>query len=146
MALFHITTWVSYITRSLPSPSLPHFTHTLYWIYVHNHIHMQTQPPFSTLPYEVYILAHQLHLTALICSMSHRISQWNHAFPKFYISSVRLKPCLKNMKTAVYLTHWGRVAQLCVSRLSIIGSDNGLSPGRRAGIIWTNARIFSLDP
>ena len=27
--------------------------------------------------------------------------------------------------------HWGRVTHICVSKLTIIGSDNGLSPGRR---------------
>ena len=29
------------------------------------------------------------------------------------------------------LTHWRRVTHICVSNLGIIGSDNGLSPGRR---------------
>ena len=29
------------------------------------------------------------------------------------------------------LTHWGRVTYICVSKLTIIGSDNGLSPGVR---------------
>ena len=29
------------------------------------------------------------------------------------------------------LTHWGRVTHICVSKLTIIGSDNGLSPERR---------------
>ena len=28
------------------------------------------------------------------------------------------------------LINWGRVTQICVSKLTIIGSDNGLSPGR----------------
>ena len=28
------------------------------------------------------------------------------------------------------LTHWGRVTHICVGKLSIIGSDNGLSPGQ----------------
>ena len=27
---------------------------------------------------------------------------------------------------------------ICVSKLTIIGSDNGLLPGRRQAIIWTN--------
>ena len=40
------------------------------------------------------------------------------------------------------LTHWGRVTHICVSGLSILGSDNGLSPGRRQAIIWTNAGIL----
>ena len=34
-----------------------------------------------------------------------------------------------------YLTHWDRVMHMCVSKLTIIGSDNGLSPGRRQAII-----------
>ena len=37
--------------------------------------------------------------------------------------------------TAMILTHWGRVTQICVSKLTIIGSDNGLWPGRRQAII-----------
>ena len=35
---------------------------------------------------------------------------------------------------------------ICVSNLTIIGSDNGLSPGRRHAIIWTNAGIFLIGP
>ena len=42
------------------------------------------------------------------------------------------------------LTHWGRVTHICVSELSIIASDNGLSPGRRQAIIWTNAGIWLI--
>ena len=42
------------------------------------------------------------------------------------------------------LNHWGRVMHICVSKLSIIGSDNGLSPGRRQAIIWTNAGILLI--
>ena len=37
------------------------------------------------------------------------------------------------------LTHWGRVTHICVSTLTIIGSDNVLLPGRSQAIIWTNA-------
>ena len=37
-----------------------------------------------------------------------------------------------------HLTHWGRVTHICVGKQTIIGSDNGLSPGRRQAIIWTN--------
>ena len=42
------------------------------------------------------------------------------------------------------LTHWGRVTHICVSYLTIIGSNNGLSPGRRQAIIWTNAGILLI--
>ena len=44
------------------------------------------------------------------------------------------------------LTHWGRVMHTCVSKLTIIGSDNGLSPGWHQAIIWTNAGILSIGP
>ena len=44
------------------------------------------------------------------------------------------------------LTHWGRVTHICVSKLTVIGSDNGLSPGRRQAIIWTNAGILLIRP
>ena len=44
------------------------------------------------------------------------------------------------------LTHWGRVTHICVSTLTTIGCDNGLSPGRRQAIIWTNARILLIGP
>ena len=42
------------------------------------------------------------------------------------------------------ITHWGRVAYICVSKLIIIGSDNGLSPSRCQAIIWTNAGILLI--
>ena len=45
-----------------------------------------------------------------------------------------------------HLTHWGRVTYICVSKLTIIGSDNGLSPGRRQAIIRTNAGKLLIRP
>ena len=44
------------------------------------------------------------------------------------------------------LTHWGRVTHICVSKLTIIVSGDGLSPGRHQAIIWTNAGILSIAP
>ena len=44
------------------------------------------------------------------------------------------------------LTHWGGVTHICVGKLTSIGSDNGLSPGRRQAIIWTNAGILLVAP
>ena len=42
------------------------------------------------------------------------------------------------------LTHWGWVTLICIGRLTIIGSDNGLSPGQLQAIIWTNAGILLI--
>ena len=45
-----------------------------------------------------------------------------------------------------WLTHWGREIHICVIKLTIIGLDNGLSPGRHQAIIWTNAGILLIEP
>ena len=44
------------------------------------------------------------------------------------------------------LSHWGRVTHICVSKLTILGSDNGLSPVRRQAITWTNAGLLLIGP
>ena len=44
----------------------------------------------------------------------------------------------------IYLTHWGQVTHIGVNKLTITGSDNGLSPDRRQAIIWTNAGILLI--
>ena len=38
------------------------------------------------------------------------------------------------------------MTHICVSKLTIIGSDNGLSPGRRQAITWTNVGILLIGP
>ena len=42
------------------------------------------------------------------------------------------------------LTHWGQATHICVSKLTIIASDNGSAPGRRQAIIWNDAGILSI--
>ena len=44
------------------------------------------------------------------------------------------------------ITHWIQVMHIFVSNLTIIGSDNGLSPGRRQVIIWTDAGTLLIGP
>ena len=44
------------------------------------------------------------------------------------------------------LTHWGRATHLCVCKLPIVGSDNGLWPDRRQAIIWTNDGLLLIGP
>ena len=38
------------------------------------------------------------------------------------------------------------MTHICLSKLTFNGSDNGLSPGRRQAIIWTNAGILFIWP
>ena len=44
------------------------------------------------------------------------------------------------------LTHWGRVTNICISKLTIIASDNGFFNGRRQAIIWTNDGKLIIEP
>ena len=56
-----------------------------------------------------------------------------------------LEPMMTNF-TDAYLNHWGRVTHICVSKITIIGSDNGLAHGRRQAALWTNAGILLIGP
>ena len=69
-------------------------------------------------------------------------------FPVAYTAVSSAKALIKAlfMYRGISLTHWGRVTLICVSKLTFIGSDNGLSPGRRQAIIWTNAGILLIGP
>ena len=65
-------------------------------------------------------------------------------FPVNLITSTKHR--ILDVKHGVKLTHWGRVTHICVGKLTNIGSDNGLSPGRRQAVIWTNAGISLIGP
>ena len=52
--------------------------------------------------------------------------------------------CFSVLWLSISLTHWGRVTHICVGKLTIIGSDNGLSPGWRQAIVWTNNGILLI--
>ena len=59
------------------------------------------------------------------------------------IASDGVMPSAGAMRTSK-LTHWNRVMYICVGKLTVIGSDNGLSPCRRQAIIWTNTEILLI--
>ena len=61
-----------------------------------------------------------------------------------YLESLKNSWCVCICKYYDELTHWGRATHICVIEISIIGSDNGLSPGRRQAIIWTNACVLLI--
>ena len=54
--------------------------------------------------------------------------------------------CCRILSSNCFLNHWGRVTHICVSKLTTIGSDNGLLPGRHQATIWTNAGILLIGP
>ena len=79
--------------------------------------------------------------------------QWNQNENRKYMPPQNtLKDIICNMATILFsppglsLTHWSRVTHICVGKLTIIGSDNGLSPGWCQAIIGTNAGILLIGP
>ena len=95
-------------------------------------------------------------LASFLIVVDHRtICSWhdwqNCNVRRFRIFHVYVMSCYHpaisdTMKYLTELTHWGRVTHICVSKLTIIGSDNGLAPGRRQAIIRTNAGILLIGP
>ena len=65
---------------------------------------------------------------------------------KNFPASIRYRVMQNILNLQQYLTHWGRVTHICVGNLTIIGSDNGLSPGRRQVIILTNTWMLLIGP
>ena len=71
---------------------------------------------------------------------------------KVYYANTAIHHLRAKHKTAVspvsfiVLTHWVWASHICVGKLTIIGSDNGLSPCRRQAIIWTSAGILLIGP
>ena len=86
----------------------------------------------------VFVLVFAKNLISLVFSF--------HWFCVMDDTQMVVKPSAKPRMTASVdaLTHWGPVTHICVSKVTIIGSDNGLSPGRRQAIIWTNAGILLI--
>ena len=85
---------------------------------------------FSSVIHVTLVLSGGRFLCGSVMYMYHEIREWFGA----------------ELVTSHYLTHWGRATHICVSKLTIIASDNGLSPGRRQAIIWNNAGILSIGP
>ena len=74
-------------------------------------------------------------------------ARWQHWIHQVGLKFGSLK--LKNVfigPNLIILTLWGRVTHICVSKLTIIGSDNGLLPGPHQAIIWTNGWILLIGP
>ena len=74
-------------------------------------------------------------ITSIIKSLKVSSAGWNS-----------ISTCVVKTTYDAFLTHWGRVPHVCVSKVFIIGSHNGLSSGRRQAIIWTNAEILLIEP
>ena len=122
--------------------------------------------PISQIPQHIQHISHNapfcyrnVHICAHFCYKLVHCGIWDWRLvgcvqqPAVY-GICKSRPCCNgvalNLGTTwpvnYHSTHWGRVTRICVSTLTIIGSDNGLSPGRRQAIIWTSAGILLTGP
>ena len=62
---------------------------------------------------------------------------WNHVNNCLFLTSTIANCSIYYLQNT--LTHWGQMTHICVCKTTIIGSENGLLPGRRQAIIWINA-------
>ena len=53
-------------------------------------------------------------------------------------------PFCPGLNVFIILTHLGGVTHMCISKLTIIGSDNGVSPAQRQAFTWTIAGILLI--
>ena len=100
-----------------------------------------------------YIFIHENAFKNFVCEMASISSRSKWARGVSVAQRVSLKCGYLALHVSLHwsqlrppLTHWGLVTHICVSKLTIIGSDNGLSPGRRQAIIWTKAGILLIGP
>ena len=79
-------------------------------------------------------------------SCSEYLIYWLHRWLwKFNLCAMN-KPWVFTVYNAFFLTHWVRVTHKYVGILTIIGSDNGLSPDWRQAIIWIIDGILLIGP
>ena len=110
------------------------------WVYVNDSdiVYFITQNLLQLLK---YLQCHNSPMLVFCVNTWHRFGpHWDDKSPVMINKRNVLIPQTAN----VSLTFWGRATHICVSKLTIIGSDNGLSPGRRQAIIWSNARILLI--
>ena len=105
---------------------------------------------------EIHVLSHRLSLWSISDGLDNTlvpswiadkqlsfINQWWHISPQIQIQN---HFCIPASSGLAELTHWGRVTHICVGNLASLGPDNGLSPGQRQAIIWTDAGILLIGP
>ena len=95
---------------------------------------------YTMMTTKLHMLPSWLHLEFELCLIRSRYSncpRWSHE-KSHSASSVNMN----ENKPALWLTYRRPVTHKSVSKLTIIGSDNGLSPGRHQAIIGTSAAMW----
>ena len=93
---------------------------------------------------QLYLLIHITH-TLSACPWLKHFEVWEMQGSPWQVSLSSWETSLSLFQFH-WLTHPPLVPHICVNKLTIIGSENGLSPIWRQAIIWTNAGLLSIGP
>ena len=85
-----------------------------------------------------------IHYLMHFYSLTHSLTHLRYLVNKEECDSLECITQHITGSTTIY--SWRQSDHICISKLTIIGSDNGLSPGRRQAIIWTNDGILLTGP
>ena len=116
------------------------------WISINFSLKFVPKGPINNIPVLVQMMAWRrpgakpmmASLLTHICVIRAQWVRWwylsmlsNNLFVMFksFVNASCVSMCVKLRAVQKVLTHWGQVTHICVSNLTIIGSDNGLSPG-----------------
>ena len=114
------------------------------FVYIYIRIYIYTK--LSNVSLLCFLFALVSHLRVLFLLSNHACTPFSHwrnldsLYVKwmYSVEMLRLKyssviwvPLWLFISCRAELNHWERVTHICVGNLNIIGSDNGLSPGRR---------------
>ena len=95
-----------------------------------------------------FLTEYHIYISSMFEEISIMYTIWKKKKPSW--NNIRFQLSVIHSNEMIYRTglstHWGRVTHICVDNLTNIDSDNGLSPGRRQAIIWTNAGILLIWP
>ena len=86
------------------------------------------------------------HIKNVSCEQDQRLLWWADFAKKLSAAKMSSAKWQLFCLSLSVLTHWGWVTHMWVNDLTIICSDNGLSPGWRQAIIWTNDGILLIGP
>ena len=143
VSLTFILPWVSELI------AIPKYPYKIWWISHVLYIRLAESPGLCSkwagnfMECTVFVLMYVLDVEKYIFmfrpSRCVRKKVWKISFDMWHLFNLRV-----TIFYAVSLTRWGQATLICVGKLTIIGSDNGLSPGRRQAMIWINDVILLI--
>ena len=119
--------------------------------YLNQSVYSQKTPNTSAIGCLLYTILRILEKIDCVTMALHCIMHWTHkshlhVSVMVYLCNVYCKyiyleknvPCFNSLRL--------NDTYICISKFTIIGSDNGLLPGQHHTIIWTNTGILLIGP